>query len=90
MRAMGKTLNKSVLVDDDIHLLLYTALEDGGDIWCYHITELDGKGKVTRRVIGELPLYAMEYEKYYLFRAITENKKIVCDPETFEIRLEDM
>ena len=90
MRAMGKTVNKSVLVDDDVHSLLYTSLEDGGDIWAYHIAELDGKGNATGRVIGEFPLYAMKYERYYIFRALTENKKIVCDPETYEIRLEDL
>lgn len=89
MRAMGKTWNKSVLVDDDIHVLLYTAVEDGGDICGYKISELDAHGRVTKREIGELPLYAMAYEKYYLFRALTEGKKIVCDPETYELRLED-
>ena len=90
MRAMGKTLNKSVLVDDDIHQLLYTGVEDGGDICAYKIAELDSKGRVTARTIGELPTYAMAYEKYYVFRALTENKKIVCDPETYEISLEDI
>ena len=90
MRAMGKTVNKSVLVDDDIHQLLYTALEDGGDIWAYHIVKLDNKGNITSRVIGELPVYAKEYERYYLFCALTGDKKIVCDPETYEIRLEDL
>lgn len=90
MRAMGKTVNKSVLVDDDVYSLLYTALEDGGDIWAYHIAVLDSKGNLTGRVIGELPVYAIKYERYYVFRALTENKKIVCDPDTYEIRLEDL
>ena len=90
MRAMGKTVNKSVLVDDDIHMLLYTAIEDGGDIWAYHIVELDAKGKVTAKEIGDLPVYAMAYEKYYIFRALTENKKIVCDSNTYEISLVEL
>lgn len=91
MRAMGKTLNKSVLVDDDIHMLLYTAIEDGSDIVAYHIAELDPKGKVKKDgEIGVFPTYASEFEKYYLFRALTEHKKIVMDPETYEIRLEDI
>ena len=90
MRAMGKTLNKSVLVDDDIHMLLYTAIEDGGDIIAYHIAELDPHGKMMKNgEIGVFPTYASEYEKYYLFRALTEHKKIVMDPDTYEIRLED-
>ena len=90
MRAMGKTVNKSVLVDGDIHALLYTAIEDGGDIWAYHIVELDAKGKAMLGEIGDLPVYAMAYEKYYVFRALTEFKKIVCDRDTYEISLVDL
>ena len=90
MRAMGKTLNKNVMIDGDIHLLLFTSIEENGNIVAYKIREQETKSNPKGRVIGELPTYASEYENYYLFRALTENKKIVCDPETFEIRLEDL
>ena len=40
--------------------------------------------------IGDLPVYAMAYEKYYVFRALTEFKKIVCDRDTYEISLVDL
>ena len=90
MRAMGKTLNKNVMTDGEIHLLLFTSIEENGSIVGYKIREQETKSNPKGRVIGELPTYASEYENYYLFRALTENKKIVCDPETFEIRLEDL
>ncbi|MBO4789328.1 MAG: pyroglutamyl-peptidase I [Lachnospiraceae bacterium] len=89
MRAMGKTLNKSVMVDGEIYMLLYTSIEENGAIVSYKIREQSSTTGSNGRTLGVLPVYATEYEKYYLFRAITENKVIVCDPETYEIRLEE-
>ncbi|MBO4686549.1 MAG: pyroglutamyl-peptidase I [Lachnospiraceae bacterium] len=89
MRAMGKTLNKSVMVDGEIYMLLYTSIEENGAIVSYKIREQSSTTGSNGRTLGVLPIYATEYEKYYLFRAITENKVIVCDPETYEIRLEE-
>ncbi|MBO4627172.1 MAG: hypothetical protein J5645_04295 [Lachnospiraceae bacterium] len=89
MRAMGKTLNKNVMIDGDIHLLLFTSIEENGNIVAYKIREQETKANPKGRPIGVLPTYAAEYENYYLFFALTENKKIVCDPDTYEIRLED-
>lgn len=89
MRAMGKTLNKSVMVDGEIYMLLYTSIEENGAIVSYKIREQSSTTGSNGRTLGELPVYASEYERYYLFRAITENKVIVCDPDTYEIRLEE-
>jgi len=89
MRAMGKTLNKSVMVDGEIYMLLYTSIEENGSIVGYKIREQSSTTGSNGRTLGELPVYASEYERYYLFRAITENKVIVCDPDTYEIRMED-
>ena len=89
MRAMGKTLNKSVMVDGEIYMLLYTSIEENGAIVSYKIREQSSTTGSNGRTLGVLPVYATEYEKYYLFRAITENKVIVCDPETYEIRMEE-
>ncbi len=89
MRAMGKTLNKSVMVDGEIYMLLYTSIEENGSIVGYKIREQSSTTGSNGRILGELPVYASEYERYYLFRAITENKVIVCDPDTYEIRMED-
>ncbi len=89
MRAMGKTLNKSVMVDGEIYMLLYTSIEENGAIVSYKIREQSSTTGSNGRTLGELPVYASEYERYYLFRAITENKVIVCDPDTYEIRMED-
>ena len=89
MRAMGKTLNKNVLVDGEIYRLLYTSIEESGDIIAYKISVMEPQSQKVVRVLGALPVYAMNYEKYYLFMALGENKRIVCDPETYEVHLED-
>lgn len=89
MRAMGKTLNKNVLVDGEIYRLLYTSIEESGDIIAYKISVMEPQSQKVVRVLGALPVYAMDYEKYYLFMALGENKRIVCDPETYEVHLED-
>jgi len=89
VRAIGKTLNKSVMADGVIHNLLYTSIEDNGDIVGYRIRLLKSVDDNADRNLGEFPKYAMPYESYYLFTALTERKKIVCDPDTYEIHLED-
>ena len=86
MRAMGKTLNKSVMVDGEIHMLLYTSLEENGNIIGYRIMDQGLHNHQNGRLLGELAMYAFEYEKYYIFRALTENIRFVIDPETFEMR----
>ena len=86
MRAMGKTLNKSVMVDGEIHMLLYTSLEENGNIIGYRIMDQGLHNYQNGRLLGELAMYAFEYEKYYIFRALTENIRFVIDPETFEMR----
>ncbi|MBR6018798.1 MAG: hypothetical protein IK055_01110 [Lachnospiraceae bacterium] len=90
MHAMGKTLEKSIMTDGEIHRLLYTSIEENGSIVGYHIVELEGKTSRKLREVGDIPSYASDHEKYYVFRALTEMKKIVCDPETYEIDLEKL
>lgn len=89
MLAMGKTINKTVMVDSlDFYRLLYTAVEENGDIIGYRVSVLDkDKGHETR-VLGVLPNYALGFEKYYLFRALTEDVRFVIDQETMDLVLE--
>ena len=47
MRAMGKTLNKNVMTDGEIHLLLFTSIEENGSIVGYKIREQETKSSPT-------------------------------------------